>query len=123
MTDLQRTLADYADGALDSRGLEDWLVANLQVAIDSEDAEAIAIMGELDAMLISLGEGLVDESDLVKSAVAFLSQVETQELAMASTDGGPEITTDTTSETDHLRALIPTPTAADLHLAAWRVSA
>ena len=48
---LQRTLRD----------LEAWLLSNLQQILDSGEKTAIDLANELDADLVQLGEGLIDE--------------------------------------------------------------
>lgn len=42
--------------------LETWLLSNLQQILDSGDDEAIEVANHLDADLVQLGEGLIDEA-------------------------------------------------------------
>ena len=51
MIELRRILAQYAYGSIDRRGLEDWIVSNLQAVLDSRDEEAIEIVNELDGKI------------------------------------------------------------------------
>ena len=46
------------------RDLETWLVSNLQQILDSGDDNAIEVANRVDADLVELGEGLVDEATL-----------------------------------------------------------
>lgn len=43
------------------RDLETWLLSNLQGILDSGDKKAIEIANQVDADLIELGEGLINE--------------------------------------------------------------
>jgi hypothetical protein len=46
------------------RDLETWLMSNLQGILDSGDNEAAELTNRVDADLIELGEGLIDETTL-----------------------------------------------------------
>ena len=54
----------YINGNCTLQYLETWLVSNLQNILDSGDAKAIEIANQLDADLVELGEGLLDEEAL-----------------------------------------------------------
>ena len=51
----------YLLGRITLQELEEWLVANLQVILDSGDDRSTHLANELDAELIQYGEGIIDE--------------------------------------------------------------
>lgn len=53
---------DVADVAYTLRDLETWLLSNLQRILDSSEDEAIEVANQIDADLIELGEGLINEA-------------------------------------------------------------
>lgn len=53
-------LRRYLSGAIDAAALEDWVVAHLQLILDSGDTAAIGLADELDVSLVELGEGIID---------------------------------------------------------------
>jgi len=57
--------------------LESWVLSNLQRILDSGDEKAIAIANEIDADLVELGEGLIDELTLQKHLQGFISERDT----------------------------------------------
>ncbi len=54
----------YLNGDRTLEYLETWVLSNLQIILDSGDAEAIEIANKLDADLVELGEGLLAEKTL-----------------------------------------------------------
>ncbi len=63
MSSLSMLLAqvnDYLDEKLNSNALEDWIVAHLQVILDSEDERAVNLANEIDVSFVELGEGIID---------------------------------------------------------------
>ena len=58
--ELYLELRRYLSGAADAAALEDWVVAHLQLILDSGDAAAIRLADELDVSLVELGEGIID---------------------------------------------------------------
>lgn len=57
--ELYAELSRYLFGAIDAATLEDWVVAHLQLILDSGDAAAISLADELDVSLVELGEGII----------------------------------------------------------------
>ncbi len=57
--ELYAELSRYLSGAADAAALEDWVVAQLQLILDSGDAVAISLADELDVSLVKLGEGII----------------------------------------------------------------
>jgi len=53
---------DYLNGHCTLRDLQTWLLSNLQGILDSSDKTAIEMANQIDADLIELGEGLIDEA-------------------------------------------------------------
>ena len=66
--ELYAELSRCLSGATDAAALEDWVVAHLQLILDSGDAAAISLADELDVSLVELGEGIV-------SPAAFLERL------------------------------------------------
>jgi len=52
--------------------LEEWLVGNLQDILSSGDRKAIDIANQVDALLVEMGERLLDEDQFRKSVYALL---------------------------------------------------
>ena len=57
--ELYAELSRCLSGAADAAALEDWVVAHLQLILDSGDAAAISLADELDVSLVELGEGII----------------------------------------------------------------
>ena len=55
--------------------LEKWLVGHLQEILDSGDETAIRIADEIDADLVCLGEGLIDEATFRSRLEGYLKSV------------------------------------------------
>ena len=55
------SIQGYLNGDFSLQSLESWLLAYLQRILDSGDKKAIALANEIDADLVELGEGLIDE--------------------------------------------------------------
>jgi len=62
MLQLLNYVNDYLNGHCTLRDLETWLLSNLQRILDSGDEVAIEAANQIDADLIELGEGLIDEA-------------------------------------------------------------
>ena len=58
-SELYAEMSRYLSGATDAAALEDWVVAHLQLILDSGDAAAISLADELDVSLVELGEGII----------------------------------------------------------------
>lgn len=57
-------IEDYLTGRCLLRDLETWLVSNLQQILDLGDTSTIEVANQVDADLVELGEGLIDEAIL-----------------------------------------------------------
>ena len=57
--ELYAELSRCLSGATDAAALEDWVVAHLQLILDSGDADAISLADELDVSFVELGEGII----------------------------------------------------------------
>jgi len=53
---------DYLNGYCTLKDLQAWLLSNLQRILESSDEAAIEMANQIDADLIELGEGLIDET-------------------------------------------------------------
>lgn len=69
--ELYAEMSRRLSGATDAAALEDWVVAHLQLILDSGDAAAISLADELDVSLVELGEGIID-SDAFRERLARL---------------------------------------------------
>ena len=54
-------IRDYLNDHCTLQDLESWLLSNMQRILDSGDEAAIDVANEIDADLVELGEGLLDE--------------------------------------------------------------
>lgn len=72
------TLVDHVDRYLSGRyslhDLEKWLVSNLQSILNSNDAKAIHLANQVDADLMELSEGLLDEVTVRRRIEAYIYQ-------------------------------------------------
>lgn len=64
MTEFLNRIDSYLLGEGTLRYLEEWLLSNLQNIIDSADQKAIDLANWIDADLIELSEGLIDEATI-----------------------------------------------------------
>lgn len=75
--------------------LESWLLSNLQRILDSGDEKAIDVANEIDADLVELGEGLIDETTIRGHLQRFISERDT--ILVSSPDMGPVTTSAATT--------------------------
>ena len=61
ITQLLNKIDCYLHSQCTHQDLEKWLVSNLQDILDYGDKRAIELSNEIDADLVQLGEGLLDE--------------------------------------------------------------
>lgn len=59
--ELLNYIRNYLDDLCTIQDLEVWALSNLQGILDSGDEASIELANEIDADLVELGEGLVDE--------------------------------------------------------------
>ena len=69
---LLRLLEGYLHRRHTLREIELWLLANLQAILDSNDQEAIQLANQVDADLVELHEGLIDETALRENFKRYL---------------------------------------------------
>ena len=60
--ELYAELSRYLSGAADAAALEDWVVAHLQLILDSGDAATISPADELDVSFVEMGEGIISRA-------------------------------------------------------------
>ena len=88
----------YLDGRCALPSLESWVLANLQRALDSGDERVAAMASNLDADLIELGEGLIDEVTIRERLNATVMLRETIPLIVSDTE--PQATSHASSAAD-----------------------
>jgi len=76
--EVRENMARFANGELSAAALEECLVANLQVVLDSNDEGAIAVVNELDTLFVRLSEGLVTENDIFDTVTAMIRAAQTE---------------------------------------------
>ncbi len=74
---LRRNIDRYLTGRSSLQNLERWLLSHLQQILDSGDAKATQIANQLDADLVELGEGLIDQTILRQQLQSYLREGET----------------------------------------------
>lgn len=87
----------YLDGYRTLQDLESWVLSNLQRILDSSDEEAINAANEIDADLVELGEGLIDETTIREHLQSLISERDT--ILVSSPDTEP-VTTAVASASD-----------------------
>ena len=71
------TLDKFLSGSTSLGELQEWLLGNLQAILDSNDLVAIEAANRIDADLIGISEGLVDESGLIETLHTSRDQLQT----------------------------------------------
>lgn len=69
---LTQALIQYLSRERSASELEEWLVGNLQDILNSGDRKAIEIANQVDALLVEMGERLLNEDQFRKSVYALL---------------------------------------------------
>ena len=94
----------YINGLCTLQDLESWIVLNLQRILDSGDDETIEIANRIDADLIGIGEGLIEETTLREYLQSYISAKQTIPIiSIRTTPKGP-ITTTAVEETTQILA-------------------
>jgi len=88
-------IRDYLNDRCTLQDLEAWVLSNLQKILDSGDKATIDMANEIDADLVELGEGLVDELTLQKHLQRFISERDT--ILVSSPDIEPVATSAATA--------------------------
>ncbi len=97
------------------RDLEAWLVSNLQGILDSGDKKAVEVANQVDADLVELGEGLIDETGLRERLERYLRFAETVPAYMVEIEDSASAHSTAVAETVWSRLESPT-LVMDLHL-------
>lgn len=94
LNELLNNIGSYLNGECALQDLEGWLLSNLQAILDSGDKKAMGLADELDADLVELSEGLIDERTirerlenivgLEKTVTFTFSEKESHEVVSAS---------------------------------------
>ncbi|MBI2909151.1 MAG: hypothetical protein HYX92_16015 [Chloroflexi bacterium] len=79
LRELLNRIYDYVMGRSTLAGLETWLLSNLQEILDSGDDKAIHVANQLDADLVELGEGLIDEATFRQRLEALIGAFSTSQ--------------------------------------------
>ena len=105
----------YLNGYCTLRDLQTWLLSNLQGILDSSDKTAIEVVNQIDADLVELGEGLIDEAGVRERIESYARFGETIPSAFFETEYPATTHVTAAAETirDHLEVLGP---VVDLHL-------
>lgn len=103
-----RQLLNYIDRYLlfrcTVRDLETRLLSNLQEILDSGDSKAVKLANNVDADLVELGEGLVDETTFRERLEVYLRAYETTLVTFSEAKHAATVHASTVAETfsDHL---------------------
>jgi hypothetical protein len=84
---------DYLFGGVRFNDLEDWLLSHLQGILHSGEQEAIALIDQVDALLIEIGAGGASEQELFNTISGILSEAATVRIEL-SINEAPDITFD-----------------------------
>jgi hypothetical protein len=94
--------------------LEAWVLSNLQGILDSGDEAAIEVANQVDADLVELGEGLIDEATLREHLQSFISLRDT--IPIVSPEMGPHATSHATAAVKTIRNRVEVPgPVVDVH--------
>jgi hypothetical protein len=72
----------YIGGQITVRSLETWLVSHLQAILDSSDQSAIQLVNSVDADLVELREGILNEITLEARISQYLQSLETVSVSL-----------------------------------------
>ncbi len=81
------------------RDLETWLLSNLQQILDSGEEAAIDLANKVDADLVELGEGLIDELTFREYLQSYIRIRETLPCEYYETEPRDTVTATTSAET------------------------
>ena len=77
MTELLNRIDSYLLGQSTLQYLEEWLLSNLQNILDSADQKTIDLANKIDADLVELAEGLMEESTIREYLQSYLMDSQT----------------------------------------------
>jgi len=89
------------------RDLETWLVSNLQRILDSGDSHVVEIANRVDADLVELDEGLIDEMTLRERLDSYVKACSTITATFFETERTINNHTTATTETFNDRLVVP----------------
>ena len=90
--ELHQQIQAFLNGHETLISFESWLMANLQAILDSGDQELIGLANEMDADIVELREGIIDESAFSDHLESLLSQLETICINVPNTQTSDELT-------------------------------
>lgn len=99
ITELLNRVDSYLLGKVSLQHLEEWLLSNLQSILDSGDNKAVDLANKLDADLVEVTEGLIDESAIREYLQRYVSDNQTLSIDYIQTPLNKEATLITASTT------------------------
>ena len=97
MAKLLNRIDSYLLGKISLHHLEEWLINNLQNIIDSADKNAIDLANRVDADLVELTEGLIDESTIREYLQRYVMESQTVSIDYGQLPSTGKVPTATTS--------------------------
>ena len=97
MTELLNHIDSYLLGQSTLQHLEEWLLSNLQNILDSADQKAIDLANKIDADLVELAEGLIEESTIREYLQCYLMDSQTTSIEYGQTPSTDEVLSVTAS--------------------------
>lgn len=97
MTELLNRIDSYLLGKSTLQHLEEWLLSNLQNILDSADQKTIDLANKIDADLVELAEGLIEESTIREYLQSYLMDSQTTSIEYGQTPSTDEVLSVTAS--------------------------
>jgi len=97
MTELLNHIDSYLLGQSTLQHLEEWLLSNLQNILDSADQKAIDLANKIDADLVELAQGLIEESTIREYLQGYLMDSQTTSIEYGQTPSTDEVASVTAS--------------------------
>ena len=92
LNQLLKYTRSYLSGRISLNALEEWLVGNLQVILDSNEQKTIDIANELDADLAEYSEGIIDESTIREHLQSYIITTPIHYINVSGTTNLPDMT-------------------------------
>lgn len=105
----------YLNGHCTLKDLQTWLLSNLQRILESGDEAAIEVANQIDADLIELGEGLIDEMGVQERLANYVRFRESISLVLSEIEHTATTHATVAAETFRNHLEVPGP-VVDLHL-------
>lgn len=115
LRDLLNRVNEYLNGYCILTDLETWLLSHLQRILESGEEAAIEVANQIDADLIELGEGLIDETAVRERLETYVRIRETIPVDFLETEYAAATHATATAETFRNRSEVPEP-VVDLRL-------